>query len=269
MSGSGRKILRTIIVDDEPLAVRLLTSILSQIPNIELLASCDGGRQAIDMAMREQPDLMFLDLQMPVIDGFQVVKSLQSDSMPMIVFATAYDQFALSAFDLHAVDYVLKPFDAQRILLAVDRAVERAASDSPSTRKLPVLDAIDALSDKLRAMEDVVPGPDEGKLVVRADGHVKLIPFDKIDWIDAAGDYMCVHSEGETHIVRITMNELMRRLDSRIFRRIHRSTIVNLRCVVEISPRPKGERLLLLSKGAQLKVSRNYRDAVVELLEPQ
>jgi two-component system LytT family response regulator len=259
--------LRTIIVDDEPLALKLLRTVLSEIADIEIVAECSNGKQAVEAATELEPELIFLDIQMPGMNGFDVIKSLQTDIMPMVVFVTAYDQYAVDAFDLHAVDYVLKPLDSERIARSVDRAIDRLKNDVDRSFKSPLIGAIEEISErasKEKTDESVNNLPDgmKRKLLVRDSGVVKVIPFDDIDWVDAAGDYMCVHAVGETHVIRSTLRDLMTKLDDNLFVRIHRSTIVNVERVVSVTPLQKGGSLLHLTQGESLKVSRNYRDSI-------
>lgn len=278
--------LRTLLVDDEPLARNLLRSIVGDIDSIEIIDECKNGREAIESTISLAPDLIFLDIQMPNINGFEVVKALQSDTMPMVIFATAYNQYAIDAFDLHAVDYLLKPFDSERVLLAVERAAARRKLQQYEL-KAPLIGAINdidahrnreraALENALNRGEDRLNGGSashlerhsqeylermERKLLIRDSGVVKVIPFDDIDWIDAAGDYMCVHALGETHIMRSTLLDLLKKLDEKQFARIHRSTVVNIARVVSTSLSQKRGSLLYLSDGQTLKVSRNYRES--------
>jgi two-component system LytT family response regulator len=259
--------LRTIIVDDEPLALKLLRSVLSEISDIEIVAECSNGKQAVEAATELEPELIFLDIQMPGMNGFDVIKSLQTDIMPMVVFVTAYDHYAVDAFDLHAVDYVLKPLDSERIARSVERAIDRLKNDVDRSFKSPLIGAIEEISErasKEKPEESVNNLPDgmKRKLLVRDSGVVKVIPFDDIDWVDAAGDYMCVHAVGETHVIRSTLRDLMTKLDDNLFVRIHRSTIVNVERVVSVTPLQKGGSLLHLTQGESLKVSRNYRDSI-------
>ena len=259
--------LRTIIVDDEPLALKLLRTVLSEITDVEIVAECSNGKQAVEAATELEPELIFLDIQMPGMNGFDVIKSLQTDIMPMVVFVTAYDQYAVDAFDLHAVDYVLKPLDSERIARSVDRAIDRLKNDVDRSFKSPLIGAIEEISErasKEKTDETVNNLPDgmKRKLLVRDSGVVKVIPFDDIDWVDAAGDYMCVHAVGETHVIRSTLRDLMTKLDDNLFVRIHRSTIVNVERVVSVTPLQKGGSLLHLTQGESLKVSRNYRDSI-------
>lgn len=264
--------LRTIIVDDEPLALELLRSYLSNSIDIEIVAECRNGRDAVAAAIKHRPELLFLDIQMPGINGFEVVKALQSDLMPMVVFVTAFDKYAVDAFDLHAVDYILKPLDKARVERATERAIDRLKLGKNQSFKTPLIGAIDAISDRLAQKHDPkvetnVTRSMSRKLLIRDSGVVRVIPFDDIDWVDAAGDYMCVHALGETHIVRSTLIELMGKLDTSLFVRIHRSTIVNIERVVSVSPLQKGGSTLQLSGGEELKVSRNYREAIRNLFQ--
>ncbi len=265
--------LRTIIVDDEPLALDLLRSILADVADIEIVAECSNGREAIAAASELNVELLFLDIQMPGVNGFEVVKALQAEVMPMVVFVTAFDQYAVDAFDLHAVDYVLKPLDAERIGRAVERALDRLKSGLDLSFKTPLIGAINDISERIQADNPQQQSSDnlsdgmKTKLLVRDSGVVKVIPFEDIDWVDAAGDYMCVHAAGETHVIRSTLRELMSKLDDKRFARIHRSTIVNIERVVSITPLQKGGSLLHLKEGETLKVSRNYRDSIRSLFQ--
>ena len=260
--------LRTVIVDDEPLSLDLLRALLSEFSDIEIIGECSNGKEAVEAAVRLQPELLFLDIQMPGMNGFDVIKSLQTDIMPMVVFITAFDQYAVDAFDLHAVDYVLKPLDSERIARSVDRAVDRLKNDVGRSFKSPLIGAIEEISERASKGEDSektadsIPDGMKRKLLVRDSGVVKVITFDDIDWVDAAGDYMCVHAGGETHVIRSTLRDLMGKLDDNLFVRIHRSTIVNVERVVSVTPLQKGGSLLHLTQGESLKVSRNYRNSI-------
>lgn len=265
--------LRTIIVDDEPLALDLLRSLLSECNDIEIIAECCNGKEAVEAAVELQPELLFLDIQMPGINGFDVIKSLQTDIMPMVIFVTAFDQYAVDAFDLHAVDYVLKPLDSERIARSVDRAIDRLKNDVDRSFKSPLIGAIEEITQRAADIENTEPSnndlPDgmKRKLLVRDSGVVKVIPFDDIDWVDAAGDYMCLHAAGETHVIRSTLRDLLSKLDDKQFVRIHRSTIVNIERVVSVTPLQKGGSLLHLDRGESLKVSRNYRESIRNLFQ--
>ena len=258
-----------VIADDEPLARDLLASIVNKTHKLDVIALCKNGREAVDACVNLSPDIIFLDIQMPGVNGFEVVKALQPEAMPLIIFVTALDKFAADAFDLHAVDYILKPIDPERINRAIDRAIVRLDSQDSDEIKTPLIGAIDQISRKItddisskQHDKSIKTDDSRRKLFVKDSGVVKVIPFEDIDWVDAAGDYMCVHAAGETHIIRITLGELMEKLDEKLFVRIHRSTIVNIERVISIAALPKGGSLLELTSGTSLKVSRNYRESV-------
>lgn len=265
--------LRTILVDDEPLARSLLRTCLEEIPAIEVVGECQNGREAVQAVMQLSPDLMFLDIQMPGMNGFEVIKALQADTMPMVVFSTAYDQYAIDAFDVHAVDYLLKPLEEERLQRAVERALTRFAEAGQQEHKFPLVGAIESIARKVegRGITGQVaaradPAAGARKLAVKDSDRVIMVPEEDIDWVDAAGDYMCIHVRGDTHIMRCTMKELLAKLDGVRFKRIHRSTIVNLDRIEQVKAHTKGEYFLFLDCGEQLKVSRNYRDAIKAFL---
>jgi two-component system LytT family response regulator len=256
--------LRTIIVDDEPLALELMRDLLERIGGTEIVAECRNGREAIKAIDEHQPDLLFLDIHMPGLNGFDVVKALQPDTIPLIVFATAYDQFALEAFEVHAVDYILKPLDLERLRQAIERARERFAADSllQGDAKASLIDAIDSIETEGGSE----PAADlDDQLIVRDSGVVHFVDQEHIDWIDAAGDYMCIHVAGETIVARTTMKELLEKLDQSVFVRIHRSTVVNVDHIDRLEPLAKGEAMLHLQQGKALKVSRSFGKAVRKL----
>ena len=254
--------MRTLIVDDEPLARDYLCSLLKAQSDITIIGVCQNGREAIKAIRADRPELVFLDIQMPGMNGFDVVKAIQADdTMPLFIFATAFDTYAIEAFDTAAVDYVLKPLDATRLSRALTRARERFAS-------IPKGTLISAVDKALGRNTELQPRSQsqQQKLTIRDGGQIQLVEFDHIDWVDAAGDYMCVHVGPKTHIMRCTMAELSDRLSSGPFARIHRSTLVNLDKVTHITPLSKGESLLHLGEETTLKVSRNYRKAILHLL---
>jgi two-component system LytT family response regulator len=269
--GVLRPQLRTTIVDDEPLARGLLRALLAEMPEIELIAECANGREAVECSRELAPDLMILDIQMPGMSGFDVVKELQSDYMPMVIFCTAYQRYAMDAFDLHAVDYVLKPVDGARLQRAVARAMQRFHnSDEDTEHKGPLVGAIDEIARKVTGRSSAAARDNseddlllaDRKIAIKDHDSTILVDIDDIDWIDAAGDYMCVHVNGETLIMRSTLKSLMSRLDLDKFKRIHRSTVVNLDRIVKATPLQKGEYILDLDCDEQLKVSRNYRQSI-------
>jgi two-component system LytT family response regulator len=261
-------LLKTIIVDDEALARRGLKLRLSGRDEVEIIAEARNGREALALIREHQPDLVFLDIQMPGMDGFDVLRGLEPDEMPAIVFVTAFDDYAIKAFEANALDYLLKPIEDDRLNDALERvkkslSQKRAMKHRNSLLKLvgditgESIASMDELSargvDKLKKKE--VP-----KLAIKDGGHTTWIPQDKIEWIDAAGDYMCVHSEGETHIMRMTMKKLERALDPEYLQRVHRSTIVNVNQVKEMQAHINGEYSLTLACEHTVKMSRTYKD---------
>ena len=265
--------LRTIIVDDEPLALYLLESILAGFPGIEVIDRCRNGREAIHAVQQQEPDLLILDIQMPGLSGFDVIKGLQAELMPMVIFCTAYQRYAVEAFDLYAVDYLLKPVNVGRLQRALERAQVRylkgKEESGESENKSALIGAIDEIAKRVHGKSEAVSGletPVYRKIAIRDVGKVTMVDIDDIVWVDAAGDYMCVHANGITHIMRSTLKALVDKLDSNNFKRIHRSTIVNLRHIEHVKSLPRGEYILELDCGENLKVSRNYRDALKDYL---
>jgi two-component system LytT family response regulator len=233
--------LRTIIVDDEPLARSSIKVLLQEHPEIEVVSECGSGVEAIEQVRAHHPDLVFLDVQMPELDGFDVVEMLGADLPRALVFVTAYDQYALRAFDAGALDYVLKPFDNARFERALTRAKERLASPAPKPHKLE-------------------------RIAIKSAGQVVFFKLSEIDWIEAADYYACLHIGAKTHLLRRTLSELENDLDTNDFCRIHRSTIVNLERVRGMTADADGEHELLLADGTRLRLSRRYRKQVQEKL---
>ena len=268
--------LKTIVVDDESLARKLMLSYLEEIPEIEIVRECANGREAVAAVLELEPDLMFLDISMPGLNGFEVIKKIQPELLPMVIFCTAYERFALDAFDVHAVDYIVKPLDEQRLHLAVKRALVRHQEELQlGDNKALLLGAIDAITANVadrqpgreKTKSDLSPPDPVRKITIKDRDSIKLIKVDDIAWVDAAGDYMCVHAEGETHIMRCTMKHLLEELDDDVFKRVHRSTIVNLNCIEQVIPHTKGEYFLQMDNGERIKVSRNYRGAIKLFLD--
>ena len=261
--------LRTIIVDDEPLARRGLSLRLENHPALELVAECSNGEEALLAIAELQPELVFLDIQMPGMDGFGVVERLQSDTMPMVVFVTAYNEFAVDAFEVNAIDYVLKPVDEERLETAIKRALAAHEQQHLADHKRNLVNACIQLSGASAAVVEGIAEGEAGvypdKLSIRDGDETSLVPVANIEWIDAAGDYMCVHADNTTHIMRITMKQLESMLNPLVFLRIHRSTIVNAARISSAQSLTNGEYSLTLEGGARLKVSRSYRDKIREL----
>lgn len=240
--------LRAMVVDDETLAREHVRDLLLREPDVDVVAECDGGRPAVDALRRIPVDVVFLDVQMPEVDGFEVLRQLEGEAMPHVVFVTAYDQYALQAFEANAMDYLLKPFRDERFAAAVARSRE-------AVHRLRVGD----IDDSLQALLDHVRADAPHHLVVRSPGRVRLVPWAEIDWVESAGNYVLVHTGGESHLMRETMAELETRLDPRQFLRTHRSAIVALDRIREVRLSSAGDGRVLLRDGAEIPLSRRYR----------
>lgn len=264
--------LSTIIVDDEPLARKGLAIRLAAHNDINIVAQCSNGREAIEAIKTHRPDLVFLDIQMPGINGFEVIDTLiaQGLPMPMVVFVTAFDQYAIKAFDVHAVDYLMKPADDARLAQAMDRIREHLQSKTDAEHKNKLVKLVsdvtgndqNTILEELANKQTVSISQYSDVLPIKDGGELSRVPVNTISWIDAAGDYMCVHTEEGTHILRKTMKQLEELLDPRIFIRSHRSTIVNKNYVQKFCSQLNGEYYLVMNSGKELKVSRSYKDKV-------
>ena len=259
--------IRTLIVDDEPLARRGLELRLQRHADIDIVGEAGNGREAFHAISRLKPELMFLDVQMPGVDGFALLRAVPATLMPLTVFVTAYDQYALAAFAASALDYLLKPVEDARLDQSLERAREqltrRAASDQCERllKLIATLPNAPAASFADAVAADAVRRPSD-KLAIKDGQRIVRVDIEAIQWIDAAGDYMCIHAGSDTHVLRATMHDLEQRLDSQRFQRVHRSTIVNLTRVKELRPHQNGEYFLVLDSGHELKLSRSYKDKV-------
>ena len=249
--------IRAVIVDDEPLAREKLQGFLEGEADIELVAQCSDGKSAVETIDSEDPDLVFLDVQMPEMTGFEVLENLES--IPNVIFVTAFDEYALKAFDVHAVDYLLKPYDRERFREAVNRARKHLSRDQLGT----VQEQLESLLKKVRADRTQFPE----RLVIKTSGRVVFLKVVDIDWIDAAGNYVKIHSGGEGHMLRETMTGLEERLDPKKFLRIHRSTIVNVERIKELQQQFHGDYVVILEGGQRLTLSRSYRDKIQDLVD--
>lgn len=270
--------LRAIVVDDEPLARRGLEIRLAAHPDVEIVGQYGDGEAAIAGLREHRPDLMFLDVQMPGMDGFQTLRAIPANEMPLVVFVTAYDHYAIRAFEASATDYLLKPVEDSRLAQALARVRQARAQREASGHCAHLLGLLGELSGRPPLDLDEALKPDaldllrrEEKLAVRDGGRTVRVDLHSIRWIDAAGDYMCIHTDGDgpngnTLVLRATMRELEKQLDPQRFPRIHRSTIVNARRVVEMRPHTNGESFLRLDCGQELKLSRSHRDKLAVLL---
>ena len=249
--------ISTLIVDDEPLARDRIKRFLRDEEGIRLIGECKNGAEAIDAINRENPELVFLDIQMPEKNGFDVIKALGEKHLPTIIFVTAYDQYALQAFDVHALDYLLKPFNRERIR----RAVARAREHIDHKRLGNIDERLNALIADIRGEKKFLD-----RLVVKAVGRVFFLKTDEIDWIEAAGNYVKLHVGRDSHMIRETMNGIESKLDPAKFLRIHRSTVVNIDRIKELQPLFHGEYAVILRNGTKLTLSRSYRDRLDQLM---
>jgi two-component system LytT family response regulator len=262
--------ITALIVDDEALARRGIEIRLAAAGDFEVIGQCANGRDAITAIQEHKPDLVFLDIQMPEMSGFEVLKSLPRESLPALIFVTAYDRYAMQAFEARAIDYLLKPVDDLRFAAALERVREQINTRNAANQRDRLVEIIaeitgcgelvlgELLAHGSKAIETRRPEV----LPIRQGREIMRVPMTSIQWIDAAGDYMCIHAGGDTHILRGTMKELEELLDPRLFQRVHRSTIVNLQRVKSLRAHMNGEYFLTLDSGHELKLSRTYRDKV-------
>jgi two-component system LytT family response regulator len=246
-----------MVVDDEAMARERVVSMLRQEQDIELIGECSDGQQAVNAIAAQQPDLVFLDVQMPACDGFRVIEQVGPEKMPAVVFVTAYDEYAVRAFEVHALDYLLKPFGKERFQQALQHArahVERRRAGDLGKRLMALV-------------QDIKPEPQRlDRLVVKSAGRVFFLKTDDIVWIEAAGNYVRLHLAEDSHLFRETMNGIEARLDPRRFVRIHRSRIVNSDRIKELQPWFNGEYVVVLQNGTRLTLSRGYREKLQERL---
>ena len=254
-------------MDDESLARRGLTHRLKNIADIEIIGEARNGREALKLIEEKKPDLVFLDIQMPGVSGFEVVQQLDIKTMPVILFLTAYDEYAVRAFEVNALDYILKPIDEERLHSVLDKVRTSINQKRALKQKRLLLKLVSDISGETISSFKELEGKDvavlmlkePSRLAIRDAGRTTWVDQDDIEWIDAAGDYMCVQALGVTYIMRKTMKELERELDENILQRIHRSTIVNFRQVREMEPHINGEYFLTLKSGHRVKLSRTYK----------
>jgi len=248
-----------VIIDDEPLARERIQTLLVDYPDFEVLAECADGHQGIETIKESSPELIFLDIQMPELDGFEMLEQLEPDELPCVVFCTAFDDYAVKAFEVHALDYLLKPIDKERFATTIERVKERLGNESgvDDTLRRGLLELIDELPSR-RKFRD--------RLVVKSEGRVIFINAGEIDWIEAAGNYARLHVGEDSHLIRETMIGLERKLDPDKFVRIHRSAIVNVHGIREMQPLFHGEYLVVLESNTQLTLSRGYRDNLQRIL---
>ena len=267
--------IRAIIVDDEELARRGIELRLAPHADITIVGQCTNGREALAAVAHEKPDLMFLDIQMPGLSGFDVLARLPQEALPMVIFVTAYDRYALDAFEAQAIDYLLKPINDLRFTQALERVrgswqQKNALSQREQLIKLLASTQGTGSVDE-QTLREYLHAERQTQypqiLPIRDDAGTVRVDVNTIDWIDAAGDYMCVHADGRTYVLRETMKSLEAVLDPKLFQRVHRSTIVNVSRVRRLRPHTNGEYFLTLDDGQEIKLSRSYRDRVDQLLQ--
>ena len=250
--------IRVLLVDDEPLAREMLREMLQSDPQVVILGESCNGREALEAIRTHSPDLIFLDVQMPEVGGFEVLASLREGHIPHVIFVTAYDQYAVRAFEVHALDYLLKPFDQERFNSAWQRAraqIMRDRNSGMDQRIVSLLEELKAGSNKYLE-----------RLVIKANGRIYFLDVNEIDWIEAEGNYVSVHSAKKSHLLRETISSLESQLNPKKFVRIHRSSIVRIDQIQELQPWFHGEYRIILHDGTQLTLSRNHRDKLQEAL---
>ena len=264
--------IRTILVDDEPLAVQGLQLRLEKHEDVEIVATCSNGREAIRAIKTHKPDLVFLDIQMPGFDGFSVVQGLMEVEPPLFVFVTAYSDHAIRAFEANAMDYLMKPVDEARLADTLERVrqrlTEKRGVEEVEKLKEVLAEVAPDAAEELASGDtaEVASNRYEKLINIKDRGQIFRVDVDTIEVVEAAGDYMCIYTGDNTLILRETMKDLEKRLDPRRFQRVHRSTIVNLDQVKQVKPHTNGECFLVLDSGSQVKVSRSYRDVVARFV---
>jgi len=249
--------IRALIVDDEPLARRRIKSLLAHDSSVEVIGECSDGHKAVSSISDLTPDLVFLDVQMPAMDGFEVIKTIGAERMPTVIFVTAYDQYALKAFEVNALDYLLKPFDRSRFQKTLDRAktMIRGRQNGDVSHELL------SLLEGLRREQEL---PD--RFIIKSGGRVVFLRVEEIDWMRAVGNYVRLQVGRDSHLMRETMTGMETKLDPDKFMRIHRSAIVNVDRVKEVQPWAKGEYVVIMRDGTRLIMSRRYRERLNERL---
>lgn len=246
----NRKI-RAIVVDDEPLACKRLVKLLSEEEDVEVVEVCANGKEAIDEINEQNPDLVFLDIQMPEINGFEVLQHIESDRVPAIIFVTAYDEYALKAFEVHALDYLMKPFNKARFR----DSLQRAKNSIKSNGNTEVGEKIENLLEYLNPEQDSL-----SRILIKTSSRYFFLKADEIDWIESAGNYVRIHSGKNNYLIRETMINMEKKLDDDKFFRIHRSTIINVEKVKELEQWFHGDYQVIMYNDEKLTMSRNYKD---------
>ncbi len=248
---------RAIIADDEPLAREGIKQLLVQYPAIEVIGEAKDGVHAIELIQSAKPDIVFLDIQMPGIDGFGVVREIGPEKMPVVVFVTAFDEFALQAFEIHALDYLLKPIDPERFGESISHALSQLALRDKNTVDQKLLHLLEGIARPKQYLQ---------RLAIKSTGKVTFVNMHDVDWIQANGDYIWVHAKGKKNLVREKIGEMHHKLNPQHFARIHRSTIVNVNRIRDLEPMFYGDYSVNLHDGTKLTLSRSYREKVFALL---
>lgn len=249
--------IRTLIVDDEELARDRIQTLLEQQPDVEIVGVCNDGVSALEAIEKQQPDLVFLDVQMPGMDGFEVVENLDPANAPAVVFVTAHDGHAIRAFEIHALDFLLKPFDQTRF----EKALERARGKVKTSKGAVIDEHLVSLLEELRE-ERKYPE----RLIVKSSGRVFFVRTEEIDWVEASGNYVKIHTKTEAHLLRESMKNMEAKLDPKVFVRIHRSAIVNIDRIKELEPWFHGEYIVIMRDGTRLTASRVFSDRLSALI---
>ncbi len=255
-------VVRTVIADDEPLARRKLRILLDSEPEVKVVAECQNGGQTLSAIRACFPDLLLLDIQMPDLDGFQVLSEISPDEMPVVIFTSAYDQYAIRAFEAHALDYLLKPFDQGRL----HQAIERARLELQQSKNREITHRILELLSRVKLDKQPVAESEE-RLVIKTKGRIVFLNLDEIDWVEAAANYVRLNVGKESYLFRETISRTSERLHPSHFIRIHRSVIVNVRKIKELIPVNSGEYIVVLKGGKELSCSRGYRANVQHIIE--
>ncbi len=251
---------RVLIVDDEPLARRRIRMMLDEFEKVDIVGECSNGFQAVESIMKFGPEIVFLDIQMPEMDGFEVLQAVGTEKMPVVIFVTAYDQYAVKAFEVNAVDYLLKPFDKERFKTSFQRALLEIAKK----HKTGPDKNIDALLHEINQHRGPV-----NKILVKDLGRISIINIEQIDWIESAGNYVKIHVGKQTYLHRETMRNIQKRLSLFNFVRIHRRTIVNTERILQLLSCKHGDYIIVLRDGTKLTLSRRYRQNLDSVLRPQ
>jgi len=251
-AAAGVAPIRVLVVDDEPLAREKIRGMAADDPDIRIVGECSNGAEAIEAIQAIQPDLLLLDVQMPEVGGFAVLEALRDESsLPPVIFITAYDHYAVRAFEVHALDYLLKPFDRERFRAAMERAKKQIRRDPDNGIDARILALLEQIKEPQRYSE---------RLVVKTGGRVFFLNTDEIDWIEAEGNYVSIHTNKKAYLLRETISSLEAQLDPKDFVRIHRSAIANINRIKELQPWSHGEYHVILQDGTQLTLSRSYRE---------